>query len=89
MDTVGTFEMAVALAAHKVITAVHKHYTVDEWKTFAHDHDDVLEYVCVSAGTSEDDFKKLGAILKAIPEINIICLDVANGYSEHFVAFVR
>ena len=29
MDTVGTFEMAVALAEEKIITAVHKHYTED------------------------------------------------------------
>lgn len=28
-------------------------------------------------------------IIQAIPEINYICVDVANGYSEHFVEFVR
>ena len=30
MDTVGTFEMARALAAHKILTAIHKHYPVEE-----------------------------------------------------------
>ena len=25
----------------------------------------------------------------AVPELRYICLDVANGYSEHFVDFVR
>lgn len=29
MDTVATFEMAKALGKHKMITAVHKHYTVE------------------------------------------------------------
>lgn len=32
---------------------------------------------------------KLTSILEAIPSIRYICLDVANGYSEHFVKFVK
>lgn len=28
-------------------------------------------------------------IISAIPDIGYICVDVANGYSEHFVEFVR
>jgi hypothetical protein len=48
-DTTGTFAIAVALAAYKVITAVHKHYTIDEWiafnKTAA---DDVMAHVSVA-----------------------------------------
>jgi hypothetical protein len=28
-------------------------------------------------------------VINAIPEIDYICVDVANGYSEHFVEFVR
>ena len=31
MDTVGTFEMALALARHKAFTAIHKHYSISEW----------------------------------------------------------
>lgn len=89
MDTVGTFEMARALAQHQIITAVHKHYSVDEWKAFAVASPTVLPYVCVSAGTSDDDYTKLCTIITAIPEIHMICLDVANGYSEHFVSFLR
>jgi GMP reductase len=33
--------------------------------------------------------KKLKLITDAVPEISYICLDVANGYSEHFVDCVR
>ena len=29
MDTVGTFEMALALSKEKLFTAIHKHYSVD------------------------------------------------------------
>lgn len=35
------------------------------------------------------DFEQLEQILEAIPQVKYICLDVANGYSEHFVEFVK
>uniref|UniRef100_A0A6Q2XQD5 GMP reductase n=1 Tax=Esox lucius TaxID=8010 RepID=A0A6Q2XQD5_ESOLU len=35
MDTVGTFEMALALSKFTLFTAIHKHYSVDDWKEFA------------------------------------------------------
>ncbi len=34
MDTVGTFSMASALASFDILTAVHKHYSVEEWQAF-------------------------------------------------------
>ena len=45
--------------------------------------------VAASSGSGKGDFEKLSSILKAVPEVRFICLDVANGYSEHFVEFVR
>ena len=45
--------------------------------------------MAVSIGTGDQDFKKLKEIMQAVPEIEYICVDVANGYSEHFVQFVR
>jgi len=41
---------------------------------------DVLKNVAVSAGTSDKDFKMVSEVLKQLPDIKIICLDVANGY---------
>jgi GMP reductase len=90
MDTVGTFEMAVALAKHKIFTAIHKHYTIKEWTTFLNKTDkSILEYIAVSTGTGLKDAKKLKEIFSIHPEIKFICIDVANGYSEHFVRFVK
>lgn len=89
MDTVGTFEMALALAKHSLFTTIHKHYTVDEWKEFASSNPNILENVAVSAGMAKDDFENLSQIIREISGIRYICLDVANGYSEHFVQFVR
>ena len=38
---------------------------------------------------AKGDLEKLKQITAAIPDLHFICLDVANGYSEHFVAFVK
>jgi len=89
MDTVGTFEMAKKLAKHLMFTTIHKHYSLDEWKEFASNNKETLGYVAASSGIASGDMEKLSAILEAIPEIRFICIDVANGYSEHFVQFVR
>lgn len=48
-----------------------------------------LQSVAVSTGTSDGDFERLGAIMAAVPQVQYICVDVANGYSEHFVNFVK
>jgi GMP reductase len=90
MDTTGTFEMARALSKHKMFIAMHKHYSIDEWKTFIKDSPEVLPYIAASSGTSEEDFNKLKEIIAAGGgKIAFVCLDVANGYSEHFVAYLR
>ncbi|XP_071784681.1 GMP reductase 1-like [Asterias amurensis] len=89
MDTVGTFEMAKALASHNLFTCIHKHYSLEEWKAFAAENPSTLKNLAVSAGTSQTDVVKLTQIVKAVPAIDYICLDVANGYSELFVQHVK
>jgi GMP reductase len=90
MDTVGTFEMAKALAAHGLFTAIHKHYSIEEWRTFAKNaSENILQNIAVSTGTGNEDSEKVKQILSECPQINFICIDVANGYSEHFVNFVQ
>lgn len=89
MDTTGTFEMAIAFAQKSLIVAVHKHYSTEEWVTFAEANPEALPFVCVSAGSSKNDFDKVKEVCNAIPQLNFICLDVANGYSEGFVKAVQ
>merc|ERR1712183_516732 len=50
---------------------------------------EAVQYVAASSGTGAGDWERLQAILAAVPQISFICLDVANGYSEHFVMYVR
>ncbi|MBS2211526.1 GMP reductase [Carboxylicivirga mesophila] len=90
MDTVGTFEMAVKLAENELFTAIHKHYTLEQWNQFLADAPEGIEnYIAVSTGTGANDLDKVVSIFKANPKLKFICIDVANGYSEHFVAFVK
>merc|ERR1719388_53644 len=90
MDTTGTFEVAEKLAERKCITAVQKHYTVEQWQEWAKGKGkDCLPYVAVSTGILPRDMEKLGEVMKAAPGVKICCIDVANGYSQAFVQCIR
>ncbi|CAH0535472.1 GMP reductase [Vibrio stylophorae] len=89
MDSVGSFDMALALAKHQMLTAIHKHYTVEQWQSFVTAHPEACPYVMVSTGTSDADFEKTKAILALNPDLLFICIDIANGYSEHLVQYVQ
>jgi len=90
MDTVGTFAMAKALAKDQLFTAIHKHYSVQEWNDFLRDvSPEIYDYIAISTGTGKNDSKKIADIFEANPLLKFICIDVANGYSEHFVNFVQ
>ena len=89
MDTVGTFEVAAVLARNDMITAIHKHYSIEHWNHFLENcADTITERIMVSTGVSDDDFIKLKQILEQFPQLHFICIDVANGYAESFVEFV-
>ncbi len=90
MDSVGTFEMALALSNQKLFTAIHKHYKPDEWREFMASAPEGIEnFIALSTGTSSHDFDKICHIMEVHPKLRFICIDVANGYSEHFVSFVK
>lgn len=90
MDTVGTFEMAKVLAKEKLFTAIHKHYSLKEWNAFLKNvAADFYDYIAISTGTGNDDFAKIDEIITTNPLLKFICIDVANGYSEHFVQFLK
>ncbi|GMB94124.1 GMP reductase [Helicobacter heilmannii] len=88
MDGVGTFSMAKALAQEKMFTALHKFYTLEQWVEFAGNNAAILPYVFITIGSSETELEKLERILEAIPVLTNICVDIANGYSAHFLPHV-
>ena len=51
-----------------------------------------MHHSCISIDhffTAEGDFERLCDILENVPDVKFICLDVANGYSEFFVDYVK
>ena len=90
MDTVGTFEMAEAMARQSLFTVMHKHYTAQQWSAFIQKTGHAIsDHIAISTGTSQTDAEKLDLILQQNSSLKFICIDVANGYSEKFVDFVR
>ena len=98
MDTVGTFEMAKSLAEFNALCGVHKYYTEAEWDTFMTDwltsHVNWSPNVVYTLGmgdanSSMQEIQKAERILNRHKSIKFICIDVANGYTEKFVNYVR
>ena len=91
MDGVGTMEMADVLATGKIFTCLVKTYTAEELiKYFYGDGLDRTDYVAMSIGTGESDYNKLEQVYeKCEDNLKYVCMDIANGYSDHFAAHVR
>jgi GMP reductase len=88
MDTTGTLEMARALDAFGLSTALHKHYDVDEIVAFFRElgRKSAAFY---SMGITKADEEKFRRVMDAAGEaVEYVCIDVANGYHENFVTFV-
>ncbi len=92
MDTIGTFEMAMALEPFEMSTALHKHYDVRETVAFfrALQRKSAAFYSMGIAKSDDEKFHKVMAEAGggADSPIRYVCIDVANGYTESFVRFV-
>jgi GMP reductase len=90
MDTSGTFEMAKELSKHKMITCLHKFYSLGELKDFFQDFNEP-DYLAYTLGIRDEDFEKLKLVLNEGlgDSFNFICLDVPNAYLERFVLKLR
>jgi GMP reductase len=87
MDGVGTFNMARELYKHRMFTCLVKSYKTTDYDALV---DQIGgDYFAVSTGTSDNDFTKLCESLNRNPGLHFICIDIANGYSEHFGDFVE
>lgn len=88
MDHTGTFPMAHALAQHQLLTAIYKYASKEEWQEAIDQNDLEPQFVFASCGMSDDDLARLEAVMKVV-DCPKICLDVANGYTQHFVNFLK
>ncbi|MEM6781207.1 MAG: GMP reductase [Pseudomonadota bacterium] len=91
MDGVGTFDMAKAFEkdGNGLTVALTKHYDLKDLET--HYAKNGGESVWYSIGVSQSDRDKMEEFLKTDSgkSVDKICIDVANGYTEQFVEYVR
>lgn len=89
MDTTGTFDMARALAKHGLSTALHKHYAVEDYVDFFTKLE-AKHTAFYSLGIGNADWEKFQETMRRSNNaVQYVCIDVANGYTETFVAFVK
>jgi GMP reductase len=89
MDVTGTFLMAKTLAKYDCMTALHKHYSVDQLVNYFNDPETPEYNVFYSLGIRNDDVEKLKKVLSLTSNIKNICVHVANGYSNVFIDTVK
>mgnify|MGYP001177533837 FL=1 len=87
MDGVGELQMAEKLAEHQIMTCLTKQHNSKIIKKFS-SIKKIFPHVVLSTGTSDEDYKRLNEILKEYSFFEFICIDIANGYSDHFSKFV-
>ena len=97
MDTIGTFGMADAMHRHDAMCGIHKYYTEDEWDTHFSSwmrnnsgQCNVVYTMGMGDGSKNfEELQKAQRVLDRHRQINFICIDVANGYTEKFVRYVE
>lgn len=93
MDTIGTHSMAISLQRHSMITALHKFIDDDKLLKIFSD-ESLRNNIFYTMGITDDDFAKfiknnhliISAGFNGIP---MICIDVANGYTQRFIDFIK
>jgi GMP reductase len=90
MDGVGTFVMADKLAEGEMFTCLVKTYSAEELIEYFNGPVERTECVAMSIGTGDSDYNKLLQVKKEVEhKLKYVCMDIANGYSDHFAAHVR
>ena len=90
MDGVGTFVMADKLAEGEMFTCLVKTYSAEELIEYFNGPAERTECVAMSIGTGDSDYNKLLQVKKEVEhKLKYICMDIANGYSDHFAKHVR
>ncbi len=90
MATCGTFEMAAYLAPFKIITTLHKYYSIEQYEEFFKNFD-APDYIAYTLGIRDEDFAHLAQMKERnlLDKFSFICIDVPNGYLERFLEKIR
>ena len=88
MDTTGLFSIAEILQGHKMLTCTQKFYSTKEFSD-AWGNGVNSEFIAVTCGSTDESFELLKRKMATNKGLKMICIDVANGYREVFLNFVR
>ena len=85
MSTIGTHAMAKALYQHKMMTCLRKGGTY--YENLIRDMPEIEPFVTLTLGMDKESLLYIDT--STIKDPTFICLDVANGYMEKFIDFVK
>ncbi len=88
MDGVGELGIADSLSSNEMITCLTKQHDVKKLSKYKNLKKN-YKNIALSIGIKKEDFENLDKILKEYSFFKFICIDVANGYSEHFSSFLK
>lgn len=86
MATTGTFEMNDVLEKYNSITCLHKHYPKEDIVKYFSEKEHPLTFVSTGLKDSKEDLFRM---LKENPNIDKVCVDIANGYIPKLLNFVK
>lgn len=88
MDTTGVFGVSRILQNHRMLTCLQKFYST---RQCSEAWDDGIDpgHVAITCGSTEDSLELLKKKMATSSELSMICVDVANGYREVFLDFIR
>lgn len=82
-----SFDMAKALANHKMIACLHKYHTVEDLESYYNQYPKNLDYTFISIGYKKSDLNHLLELKNKINMQPNICIDVPNGHMDVFVKY--
>ena len=88
MDGVGELSVAEKLNNHQMITCLTKQHDVKKIKQYKNIKK-LYPNIALSVGIKKEDLENLEKVLKEFSFFKFICIDVANGYTEHFTNFIK
>lgn len=98
MHKVGTLKLAHKMSENGMTTCLSKHIDVDEINRFIDSVEDFsdpekfnkfISSVGFSLGTRGEDIDRVFSLMRNFPQVNTICIDVANGYCKSFKKFIN
>ena len=88
MDGVGELGVAEKMSEFDMITCLTKQHDIKKIKQYKKIKS-IYKNIALSIGIKKEDFNRLTEVLREFSFIKFICIDVANGYSEHFSKFIK